>query len=158
MDDSPICYVSGPLHSGKTTRLHQWAEGRPGVAGVSQPVLEGRRYFVDIRSGQKRPMEADANDVETYTIGKYTFAIDAFRWAGEVLADALEDPGVQYLIVDEVGPVEMRGQGLDPVLEQLLESPIPGVCIVLVIREHLLDEVLERYKVREFAVPFGYPG
>lgn len=157
LSDTNIFYVTGPLHSGKTTRLKAWAEGRQDVAGVFQPVVNGNRYFVDILSGEKCRMDAGEEDQEVYVIGKYRFRIEAFAWASDVLVEALERQEVQYLIVDEIGPLEMQEMGLHPVLNDLLESPIPGVNIILVIRDYLLEEVLERYRVREMAAEFQYP-
>lgn len=157
LPSSSVFFVSGPLHSGKTTRLLQWTEGRTDVGGIFQPVMEGQRYFVDIATGEQMLLEAPLEEKEAYTIGKFLFSIEAFSWASDSLVTALEDPEIRYIIVDEIGPLEMRGQGLHPVLEDLLESPMPGVAIILVIRDYLLDEVLERYKITGQASPFLYP-
>ena len=81
----------------------------------------------------------------------------AFAWASDVLVKALKDPEVQYLIIDEIGPLEMQGRGLHPVLDDLLESPIPGISFILVIRDYLLQEVLDRYRIQDQAREFHFP-
>ena len=154
---SHVNYVTGPLHSGKTTSLRAWSDGRTDVAGISQPVIEGQRYFVDIQSGHRMLMDVPLEVEDAYTIGKYHFAISAFAWASDVLVEALDYEAVRYLIVDEIGPLEMQGKGLHAVLEELLLSPIPGLSTILVVRDYLLDEVLVRYGVKDMATPFSYP-
>lgn len=152
---APIAYVSGPLHSGKTTRLRQWCEGRSDVGGVFQPVIEGKRYLIDIHTSDKMPMEVGLEDDDAWTIGTFRFSIAAFVWAAERIRAALADPAIHYVIIDEVGPLEMCNLGLDSLLESILETPVPDKQIILVIRDYLLEEVLGRYDLR--GEPFTNP-
>lgn len=153
--NSPVYYVTGPLHSGKTTGLRQWCAGRADVAGVFQPVIEGQRYFEEVRTGYRMQMETGPEEADAHTVGKYRFAVAAFDWAATVLVEALDVAEVKYLVVDEIGPLELRGQGLHTVLEELLLSPIPGVSLILVVRDYLLDAVLMHYGVKDVAIAFA---
>lgn len=154
--DNSVFFVSGPLHSGKTTRLREWSQGRTDVGGVFQPVIDDRRHFIDIRTGTKMLMDAPPHSQDAYTIGRFHFAISSFLWAADALRSAAQDSTVQYLIVDEVGPLEMQSVGLHPFLEEILTTPRPGLAIILVIRDYLLQDVITKYGVPS-AQEFSYP-
>ena len=50
-------------------------------------------------------------------------------------------PGIRWLAVDEIGPLELRGEGLAPALRQVLAAPGAGFGLVLVVRETLREAV-----------------
>ena len=154
----PTVYlVSGPVHSGKTTRLAAWCKGRSDVGGILQLEADGQRFFEDIQSGRRYLMDAGEREKKVYTIGKYRFYTAAFAWASDLLVEAPEQPGIKWLVIDEIGPLEMKGEGLAPVLEGLLQSPLPGVQLIIVVREELVEKVLKRYRIKDRVNEFDFP-
>lgn len=151
--------LTGPLHSGKTTQLAAWCAARNDVGGVLSPVLSTTgRTFVDIRTGEQFPMTATPLDRAVVQIGRYAFASAAFAWAGERLRQATTNPGIRWLVVDEVGPLELRGEGLDSALRGLLPDLGPSLNVVLVVREAAVEAVAHHYGLAgRSLVPFPFP-
>ena len=145
----PIEIISGPIHSGKTTHLTAWCAAQPPgtVAGLLQPARPAGREFVDVVTGDSFPLDAPPDTPETAVqrVGRYAFATAAFEWAADCLARAVAAPTVQVIVVDEIGPLELRGQGLDAAVRAVLAAGRADVRVVLVVREGLVEAVRARY-------------
>jgi nucleoside-triphosphatase THEP1 len=50
-----------------------------------------------------------------------------------------------WLVVDEIGPLELKGQGFHDVLRELLQKRKEN--IILVVREGLVQQVTEHFKI-----------
>lgn len=114
------------------------------------------RLLLDIRTGVAVPMEREAGTPGAIQIGRYTFAPEAFEWANDQLLTEVLRPAAKWLVVDEVGPLELQGEALDPALRHILELAPPDLNLVLVVREGLEEAVtahydLARWPVRHFA-------
>ena len=120
-----IHLLCGPVASGKTTFLKKWAAKRCDVGGVLS-IVEAKigRVFVDIQTGDTHPMEIPAPGEDTLLVGKYRFSIGAFNWAEKRLRRAFDSPS-RWLIIDEIGPLELAGKGLDAVTQWILEESQP---------------------------------
>jgi nucleoside-triphosphatase THEP1 len=55
-----------------------------------------------------------------------------------------------WLVVDEVGPLELRGEGFHNVVTDLLIKH-PG-NIILVIREQLVEEVVKSFNINHYTI------
>ncbi|MBN1532432.1 MAG: hypothetical protein JXA20_07205 [Spirochaetes bacterium] len=145
-----IFVVTGAIGSGKTTGLMEWAARQDRVDGILQPVIGGKRYMYHIASSTQRRLELDegAPDDGAIRIGKYSFDRDVFRWGRARLERAFRDD-VRWLVIDEVGPLELAGGGLEPALGRIIAGrrQFHG-AIVLVIRKKLLDASIARYGLR----------
>ena len=77
------------------------------------------------------------------TVGVYRISEDAIDWAQKLLAAALLS-GADWIVVDEIGPLELRrGGGFAFALPPLADSVrIPNAIVV--VRETLADELAER--------------
>lgn len=141
--------IAGPLHSGKTTRLAAWCAAQPRgtVGGVLQPARATGRVFIDVATEEEFPLEAsiDAPEAAVQRVGRFVFATAAFAWAAQRVARAAADPRVEVIVIDEIGPLELRGAGLDAAVRAVLASDRPGLLVVLVVREALVGAVRARY-------------
>ena len=81
--------------------------------------------------------------VGDYTISRRgtLFACDAIKRAVESRCD--------LVVIDEVGPLELRGNGLMPAVELALASP---VNVLIVVRSSLKEVLQRRFPEYEFAV------
>ncbi|CAM3156442.1 hypothetical protein SPAN111604_07250 [Sphingomonas antarctica] len=133
-----VILLSGPTHSGKTGVLSSTVR-RPGVAGILAPDLHYRRILEDLKSGEfERFQMHETDDEPVVTIGPYRFRTAAFDWAnGRLTAAAKSDSPI--IVVDEVGPLELRGEGLRPALDTVLARG-HGTTI-LVVRDSLIGQV-----------------
>ncbi len=144
-----IILYSGPKHSGKTTALQSWASERTGTAGLLTPVIEGQRWFQDLQTGALFPMEALEGE-EALPVGRYQFSKASFDRACRILREAARLPSA-VIIVDEIGPLELRGEGFARVVRELIAAPGRGP-LVLVIREELRDAVTGYFSIPEAAL------
>jgi len=146
---SNVYILTGEIKSGKTTRLQKWAANN-NADGILAPVIEGKRHLVRIKSGESKLLEYTGEDktIELTKIGNYNFLTSVFEWGGKEMCDSfLGKP--EWLIVDEIGPLELRGEGLEPEMNKIMDdSGQTGMNIILVVRKSLVENVIEHYGLR----------
>jgi nucleoside-triphosphatase THEP1 len=131
-----IYLLTGPVRSGKTTSLIEWAKGRNDVHGILTPDIKGKRVFMNIKTKTQFPMEATPGE-ETISVGRFSFSKKYFEQAFMVIRTAINKTG--WLVIDEAGPLELKGQGFAPVLKELFSSRKNK--IILVVREGIAQQV-----------------
>ena len=141
-----VLLIHGEIGSGKTRRAAAWIEaeglaGRP-VAGVLALKSPTGRRLMDIATGEEVRLEPPALDEVAVTVGRFQFRQAAFDWADQRIGKALGPAG--SVVIDEVGPLEMRGGGFAPLLDRL-ERDHPATRRVLLVRTALLDAVADRF-------------
>lgn len=147
---SPIYILSGPVRSGKTTRLEKWVQAQANIDGILAPVIDEKRCLRHIASAETKLLEkrncSEADQL--IRIGRHTFSEEVFTWAREKLCLCMETKR-DWLIIDEIGPLELDGMGLEPVVSQILSArkQFPDLKIVLVVRESLKDKMLRHYSI-----------
>lgn len=143
-----IRVLTGPLHSGKTSRLKAVVKrlksrGVRTVGFLSEAVLEDREIagydLFDLGSERSEPFLRRGGEGDRQRTGPYGVVPEGLAKA-EAILEGGRDAGL--LVVDEVGPLEMRGGGLWPSLERVL--PVSN-CLV-VVQERVLEEFLDRVK------------
>lgn len=152
----PNWYIlSGTVHSGKTSRLLRWIEGRSGICGILAPVIEGKRHLMRVDTQEARRVEL--LDTETgyqpeWRIGKYVFSKDVFLWGQQVLEQGCRDE-TEWMIIDEIGLLELDGKGLEPAVTNILkrQAPILPGKIILVVRESLRLKVVQHYNLESIS-------
>ena len=55
----------------------------------------------------------------------------------------------KWLVIDEIGPLELRGGGLEPMVGKILNEykRTKNNRLIIVVRENLLEKVIEHYKL-----------
>jgi nucleoside-triphosphatase len=149
-----ITILSGPIHSGKTSRLLTWADQQHQVSGLAAPVRNGLKVLYDLNTKGVYPFQVawpaptvpPGGQIGT---GKYIFSTAAFQKAAGILLRALEqDP--QWLVIDEIGPLELTGQGYEPAAGRIIREYCTANregTLLLVVRDTLLQRVLEHYAI-----------
>ncbi|HSU28123.1 MAG TPA: nucleoside-triphosphatase [Chitinophagaceae bacterium] len=115
-----IYILTGPIQTGKTSSLQQWAENREDVYGILTPVINGKRVFLNVRTGEQWPMEASGTDKEFIIVGKYNFSKIGFDKAAEIIRASIQAPG--WLVIDEIGPLELKGEGFNAILKKVISN------------------------------------
>jgi nucleoside-triphosphatase THEP1 len=131
--------------------LH-WSATRNDCGGVLSPDVDGLRqlYHVKDKSGivwQKTESDAPT-DVH---IGRFVFDADAFSLAAAWLNQDLLDSKIKYIMLDEVGPLELAGLGWDSWLREGLQR-LDDKTLIMVVRESLVDKVIENYGLVDYEV------
>ncbi len=149
---SKFFLLSGPIHTGKTTRLSEWIKNEDDVDGILQPVIDGTRYIRHISSGETRLLEltADTNEKNILKIGNYKFNNEVFIWARSKLFSAFSK-NPQWLIIDEVGKLEMDGKGLEPSIKKIFLklNDFSDMNLVFVVRDYLVSDFLKKYSLNK---------
>lgn len=153
-----IYLLTGSIHTGKTTLLMQWASSQINIDGIFQPVIDEKRFIYHIATRTLKMLEVPSNstDEKVIKIGDYRFNKDVFSWAQNVLLNSL-DKNLDWLIIDEIGPLELDGKGLEPIITKIFEEneKFSGK-ILCVVRDSLLDKFVEHYKLEDRFTLFDF--
>ncbi|MBD3226460.1 MAG: hypothetical protein GF313_17155 [Caldithrix sp.] len=150
----PVYMLTGPTGSGKTTCLKQWIADHKhkNMAGILCPVIDGNRYLLDISSGYRKQLELKREPSEetpaAIQVGRFHFDETVFSWARQkLLIQRRQEPA--WLIIDEVGPLELRAQGLEPAVSQVIQDADfrLRVPVLIVVRHSLKDRVINHLKI-----------
>lgn len=148
MCPAPVIVLTGRSGAGKTTMLERIVsklqEDSFEVAGLIQPgvFLDGVKVGFKVRdllTGEEALL-AEEMPRESGQYGtRFVFDQNGLDLARRALASVPAEGAV--LVVDELGPVELRGEGHMPMLSKTLTSKHPEV-LVLVVRRHLVPALL----------------
>ncbi len=144
---APVIVLTGRPGSGKTTTLERIIDSLVGhgcdVAGLIQPgeFRGGAKVGFsvrDLRTGEEAPLARKTSRESGHHGTGFLFDEAGLEKARQALASV---PEGAVLVVDELGPVELRGQGHMPALRQALALRPPRV-LILVVRRHLVPALL----------------
>ncbi|MBW8381430.1 MAG: hypothetical protein K0M69_02755 [Youngiibacter sp.] len=152
-----VWIVTGGIDKGKTARvLVLWADlkdlGYDGI--VSLKVFDGdelKGYTLKRLSDGKERMLAVREESKVFRLqsGNLFFDPDVFEWADEVIDEICKDPRCEGIIIDEIGPLELRGMGL---YDAFTEALLCGKDVIAVVRKSSLEDVLENFEIEEFVL------
>lgn len=144
---NPVYILTGPVKSGKTTNLKIWCERQNSADGILAPVSQNKRHLYHISNKTSRLLERVVNDSQPLKIGTYSFDESAFRWARNKLKEAAGS-SPEWLIIDEIGPLELTGKGLEPAVSEILKTIIyKEIRLLLVVRKPLVEQVIMHYNL-----------
>jgi nucleoside-triphosphatase THEP1 len=126
------------------------------VGGILCPDQEELRFLYSISTKTWYPLQnPDPLEGKTLEIGRFHFLFDGFETARQCLLNDAEH-GYDWLVVDEVGRLEMRdNQGLEPALTTLIDGYKTQRYqgnLMLVVRDFLVDEVKSFYGLEDSPV------
>jgi nucleoside-triphosphatase THEP1 len=151
MANEPIYILTGEVHSGKTTSIAKWIERGNTVNGILTPDINGKRFFLNAQTKEQFEMEAPTGETYVLQVGKYVFSKAAFDKASEVLRRGLMQTS-GWLIVDEIGPLELKQKGFYEVVKQIVASDNPEMKKLFVVRQSLVDEVISFFRIQNYTI------
>lgn len=147
-----VIILSGPVQSGKTTTLMEWVEERNDVVGFLCPDINQVRHLYMIESGSLHPFEANGvHNEPTIQIGRFTFYTSGFKTVKSWLSKSAESDA-RWIIIDEIGKLELAGEGFEPELSRFIDSVRRNVynpTLIIVVREQLLNQVIDKYQLHD---------
>ncbi len=143
-----IFILTGAIQSGKTTALKKWSKEKS-VGGMLTPLVEERRVVYDLASESYFPFEANSNDKNVISVGRYYFLQAAFDRMNTLLKHQSTSQH-EWLLIDEVGPLELERKGLYDSVVYLLENAQPK--LILVVRDSLVERVKDFFSLKEVRV------
>lgn len=152
-----IIILTGEIQTGKTSWLQQWVNTKDNVVGILSPIVNDKRTFYDIEKRELFPMEAVEGEEEILAIGKYSFSRRAFDRASTQLIYWSENKNWDYLVVDEIGPLELiHKKGLYNPFVIAIRN-LKEICkIIVVVRTPMLvlmDDLLKNLNISPIVVP-----
>ena len=150
-----IIIYSAPIHTGKTSRLKEWLKHHKNVFGFLTPDVNGLRIIYNLTTQQSITWQVDAtSENDIVEVGKYIFLSSGFEKAQNNLAEFKhQKEGV--FVIDEIGKLELKGQGLEPTLSQCIaefKNRKDKSTLIVIVRDYLLEEVKLRYELQDAQV------
>jgi len=152
--------VVGEPRSGKTSwckgYIDERRESGSSVGGILSPAIEkqGQRVgsnALNLLTGEEIPfarLSCHRCFKEGEVVGDYTISRDGILFACDAIERAVESR-CDLVVIDEVGPLELRDKGLMPAVELALASP---VNVLIVIRSSLKEALMKHFSEYEFVV------
>ncbi len=130
-------FLTGDPGSGKTTAVKKAIsilEDNCSLAGFLAPELRdtsGLRLGFDILSlDGKRWCLARRNYVSTIQVGRYGVCIEDVIEAARYLENMIFAKNPDIIIIDEIGPMELKVPSLRNLIKRILETEIPIVGVI----------------------------
>jgi nucleoside-triphosphatase THEP1 len=143
----PVILFTGPKQSGKTTLLSGMVKTAGGCGGFLSPVVQGERMLQRVAKSEIIPMEYKGEGA-FLAVGRFLFSAQAFDQACQWMLDDMLHPDIRALILDEVGPLELRNEGFAYLIRQLLQAMPLDKQLILVVREGLAETVAAHFGIQ----------
>lgn len=154
-----IYILTGDIRTGKTTALLNWAKDRNDVDGLICPDGKGRkRHFLKVKSKEEFELEVEfeknMDSQKLIAIGPFQFLKSAFEKANGFLMALSTKKKSQYLIIDELGKLELKYEGLHTAAEVLIPDYMfkDNKHLILVVRTSLLEKVIKHYEIKAYTL------
>ena len=151
-----IYILTGAIRSGKTTALKHWVKQRTDVDGLLCPDgKHGKRYFLNIASQEEYPLEnANVLHKNSISVGSFQFMKSAFQKANKYVINSAENQHYNYLIIDELGKLELRNEGLHDAAIRIISEyeRLTKQHLILVVRESLLHKIIQHYHISDYSI------
>jgi nucleoside-triphosphatase THEP1 len=103
----------------------------------------------DIASGETMVFVRKVHTSGWYRYGKYYFSPQGESFGRQILKD-VQVENTQLVIIDEIGPVELKGRGWAEEIEALVNAG--GVMQCWVVRRQLLKRVIRQWNIGDVMV------
>lgn len=150
--------VTGRINSFKTTRLENYyANNHIGDGFISRKIMKDNLVYgydlIQLSTNKVIPFVIrdsfwDGIKKIIYKIGPYYFYQETFKFLEEKIDEFIVNH-VSPVYLDEIGVLELNGQGFDNIIRKLINSKT-DLCIT--VRDDLLDKICERYNFKEVEI------
>jgi len=148
--------LTGKPGVGKTTVIVKLAAllGRKAVGFYTAELRAGGRRvgFEIVTLGGKRAVLAHLNFTSSLRVSKYGVRPENLAAALEEINTALADPTGKYILIDEIGKMELFSDAFRDTVWRALDSPFPVVATILSGPHPFADVVKRRSDVRLIGV------
>jgi nucleoside-triphosphatase THEP1 len=149
-----ITLFTGPIRTGKTTALALWAGSRNDLAGFLSPDGPNeKRQLTLLSDGHTLPFELEDQSTELgLEVGRFRLSDQAFKSGKAEVSHAFTSETCQYIIIDEVGKLELNNLGWSPELASwIAEAKQPGFRkqLILVVRHTLVEDVQRHFQLSD---------
>ena len=145
-----IYILSGPIRSGKSTALKEWISDQSmDAGGFLTPDVDGRRKILDILTGNLYNLElSDTISENELIVGRFRFDALLFEKAAKWTVTQVKS-GLKWIVVDEIGKLEMIDSGFDKLVRELLLLKQEDQNYIFVVRDYLVEDVIKKYGLQQ---------
>jgi nucleoside-triphosphatase THEP1 len=150
--------VAGGINEGKTEKMDAlYHEKKQGDGFLSKKIFVDKDFvgyeIVRLSSGEKMPLAYKSDHVpgdwdEMYRFGPFCFLKEAFAFARQIIDEIIEK-GIEPVFIDEIGPLELRGEGFCEILNKVLNT---GKDVYISIRSHCVEDVIEKFNIQKYVI------
>jgi nucleoside-triphosphatase THEP1 len=154
MHKPPIYILNNEVGVGKTTSLQNWIlHENPSVVGFLMPVLDGKRVIQLLPQNTFVNVECEAKNENALHVGRFVFNNIVFKNAIEHSLFYSNFYNPDYLVIDEIGPLELhQSKGLFSLLQLIFQHTIqfPKIAIIVVVRNSCLPNFIQLVNNQHF--------
>lgn len=152
--------VTGPINSGKTTRMSELHRKNGGDGFIMIKTMDGntvRSYHAQrLSTGEKRLLvlrEGYTHPAfkEKTRIGPYRFEASTLHWV-ETTMKALIEGEIAPLYLDEVGILELEDKGFSNIINELSKTSKP---FYISVRDTLVQKIINAYQLKNVHIIEG---
>jgi len=157
MNKPKVFILTGEKHEGKTTFAIALAEGlkRKGIVTggfVAPGKFENNRRsafdIIDLKTGKEKPL-CSIHHKTGEAIGPFRFDPSGQQFGNQILSPENLDE-IDIIFIDEIGPLELKGQGWAPAIDKLMYDP--GRTHIWIIRKGLVEEAIQKWGLMDVQV------
>lgn len=157
VENRELIIITGEKNKGKTTFVSKvidnlkdncWVVQGVTAKGVIENGIKKEFYLEDISNGEQKIL-CSVNKIGNTNTGRFYFNDDTFKW-GEKILKSVENNKKTVVIVDEVGPLELKNKGWSDSIEDLFSKN--EVKIIWVVRKGLVKSVLRKFAVSKATI------
>jgi len=155
----PMVFVlTGKINEGKTNfamqvveKLKQGGLSPAGFFSVGNTNDQNREAYslLDIQTGIDRKLCSFEPGKEKVRVGRFFFDEQGIEFGREIILESLKQDN-DFLVVDEIGPLEINDQGWAPALEVVIKNS--GFPHLWIVRESLLKPVIRKWNLGDVYV------
>ena len=150
-----IYIYTGKVHTGKTTALRKWVHGKNNVGGFLTPDVEGLRVFYNIATGAQISFQQLQSEAEkTIEVGPYIFKKSIFDDGNALIEAQINDDQIDTIIIDELGKLEMKGEGFART-GVLIEKNYLKKKFIVVVRDYLVHEIAQKFNFPCYSIIYS---
>lgn len=141
-----VTIISADINSGKTTYVNNlvMANRSKYLGFISFSNSEKNFYYLeDIKTKSKIPLMDEIYEKDCKRIGKFFIKKDAFLMAKTLLLKQVDEYSDPIVVLDEIGRLELNGEGFDSLLKELIDLKIN---MMLCVRKKFVSEVIQKYR------------
>lgn len=113
-------------------------------------VRNGRRWALARRIGQRDATVSERCLIPQLAIGSYEFDSPAIVRGVEAIIGSVRDR-LDLVAIDEIGPLEFRGEAWAPALKFALEQQEPAQTLIITVRPSLANDLVDRFPSSRWA-------
>lgn len=150
--------VTGSVNQGKTTKLIEIYNSLKNGDGfvLKKEFVNGEHIgqkIVRLSTGEGRAFSMKVCFIqnpwdEIYRFGPYSFSKNGIEFA-EKIAENMVKNKIEPVFIDEIGPLELNGEGFYNLLCSILDLNLETYAAV---RESCINDVIDRFKIEEYEI------